>query len=157
MRGLGGAACFLRADLTGRVPYMPFKSRVARCRVSGSHRNPGLIPLTRTGLPTWQNCCWKILQEHKALFNPKTCNVIQKHHPYIRTLHSETSWDNKNAFRTCGDVQGSEQRHAVQLSEDMLKGMADISYCAKLFLRHLCSQSNLHNRVDPPSQTDIQM
>jgi len=156
VRGLGGAVCFLRADLTGRAPYIPFRSRVARCRVSGSHRNPGLIPLTRTGLPTWQNCCWKILQEHKALFNPKTCNVIQKHHPYIRTLHSETSWDNKNAFRTCGDVQGSEQRHAVQLSEDMLKGMADISYCAKLFLRHLCSQSNLHNRVDPPSQADIQ-
>ena len=95
VRGLGGAVCFLRADLTGRAPYMPFKSRVARCRVSGSHRNPGLIPLTRTGLPTWQNCCWKILQEHK----------------------------------------GSEQRHAVQLSMDMLKCRADFNCCVKLFTR----------------------
>ncbi|KAA6427660.1 MAG: hypothetical protein FRX49_02323 [Trebouxia sp. A1-2] len=63
---MGLAAQRHDADLTGRAPYMPFKSRVARCRVSGSHRNPGLIPLTRTGLPTWQNCCWKILQEHKG-------------------------------------------------------------------------------------------
>jgi len=82
VRGLGGAFCFLRADLTGRAPYMPFKSRVARCRVSGSHRNPGLIPLTRTGLPTWQNCCWKILQEHKL--SRDMLKYIANHHCCVK-------------------------------------------------------------------------
>ena len=87
VRGLGGAVCFLRADLTGRAPYMPFKSRVARCRVSGSHRNPGLIPLTRTGLPTWQNCCWKILQEQKL--SRDMLKYMAKTKRYVR-LHLQT-------------------------------------------------------------------
>ncbi len=39
-----------------------------------------------------------------ALLNPETSILIQKRHPYTRSLHSETPGDSKNAFLHWGDV-----------------------------------------------------
>ncbi len=36
--------------------------------------------------------------------NPKTSNFIQKYHPFIGNLDSETSGDSNKAFLHCGDV-----------------------------------------------------
>ncbi len=52
-------------------------------------------------------CSWRTAQSwcgHKALFNPETSVLIQKHHPYTGILNSETSGDSKNEFLHCGDV-----------------------------------------------------
>jgi len=43
----------------------------------------------------------------QALFNPETSISIQKRHPYIGNLNSETLGDSKNAFLHWGDVLGT--------------------------------------------------
>ncbi len=61
----------------------------------------------------------KVFINQSALFNPKTCILIQKRHPYTGNLNSETSGDSKNAFLHCGDVLAHLQSFNLSINQSI--------------------------------------